>query len=399
MARSKKSRRDAWGSITEAERGKKYVIRYWASTDSRGYRRCCETVRGTRADAELRRAELMMKHSKDAPCPTVNEAYERWYRPAQKKALAEGELVEKTVDGNMSNYNRHVLPTWGDVPLDQVTPLGVQKWLNGMGLSPAKRTMPVFRKIMTYGVRYGYIATNPLNESYDMPSKSTVAKRDDGIWTMEELPEVWRLFWGSWLEPSILLQGFGSCRFGESLSVKGSDVMDLSTNGVVIAGAVIDSQVDNRRGDIKRTKTAQSVRVALLAGYPAVRLLRMADECAGYLTHDGFGGVVSQTAVRRAYIAAFDNSDVPYHLIKNLRKSWQTIARWKLRIRPEFTEPMMGHAPHDVTGMHYDRPDAEMFAEVLADHYKKRPFADGLDWQIATGFDWSWRTDDSDWEK
>ena len=387
---SRRKRRDQWGSIREVERGKRYIIRYWGSTDDRGYRRCCETVWGTRSDAELRRAELMLLHSKDAPCPTVDEAYNRWYLPAQTKALADGDLVEKTVIMNKSNYRRHIQPSWGKTPVDQIKPLDVQKWLNGLGFNQARTAMPVLRKIMTYAVRYGYVDANPMNEDYDMPSKSTITRRDDGIWTVETLPDVWRVFWDSWLEPSVILQGFGSCRFGESLAVKGSDVMDLSTDGVVVAGAIIDSQVDNRRTDIERTKTKQSVRVAVVAGYPAIRLLRLARENSGYLTHDGFGGIVSQSTARRAFASTLEESDVECHLIKNLRKSWQTIARWQLKIPPQYTEPMMGHVGSDVTSQHYDRPDASMFAEVLADHYRENPFADCLDWQLATGYDWSW---------
>lgn len=394
MARRKT--RAQWGSIAYDSRKKVGVIRYWASLDERGYARHCKTVHGSRADVEEERARLLLLHGKDAPCPTVDEMYVRMYEPALLEAFANGDVVETTVVKNRSNYRRHVKPTWGDVPIDQVRPLGVQKWLNGMGYTPANATLPVFRKIMTYGVRYGYIDSNPLNEEYDMPSKSTVSKRDDGIWDAETLPDVWRVFWGSWLEASVILQGFGSCRFGESLAVKGTDVIDLSTHGVVIAGAVIDSQVDNRRVDVTRTKTQDSVRVAVVAGYPAIRLLHLAEVTNGsYITNDGFGKVVSQTRVRRTFNDMLKGSDVEYHLMKNLRKSWQTIARWKLRMPPEFTEPMMGHRMPGVTGAHYDRPSAEMFAEVLADHYVEMPFADRLPWQLATGFDWSWGQKDA----
>lgn len=391
---NRRRQRDSWGSVSYDPKKKVGRIRYWASLDKRGYMRHCKTVHGTRAKVEEERARLLLKHGKDAPCPTVNDMYEQFYVPMQDDALKTGDLVEKTVIQSRSSYNRIIKPTWGGVQLDQVKPLGIQRWLNTLGYTEAKRAMPILRRIMTYGVRYGHVSVNPLNETYDMPSKSTVKRRDDGIWDTNTLPEVWRVFWDSWLEASVILQGFGSCRFGESLAVKGTDVVDLSTHGVVIAGAVIDSQVDNRRNDVKRTKTAQSLRVAVIAGYPAIRLLRLA-EAAGetYLTNNGFGGVVSQTKVRRTFEAMLRESDVDYHLIKNLRKSWQTIARWKLRMLPEYTEPMMGHTVPGVTGTFYDRPSAEMFAEVLADHYIKLPFADNLAWQRETGYDWTWRKD------
>lgn len=391
MARRKT--RDQWGSITYDQRKKVGVIRYWASTDERGYMRHCKTVHGTRAEVEEERAKLLLLHGKDAPCPTVSEMHDRFYAPARQEALRIGDLVEKTVLQSESCYQRDIKPVWGNVPLDQVKPLGIQKWLNGLNRSSAMKAMPIMRRLMAYGVRYGHVASNPLNEDYDMPSKSMVQRRDSGVWDTTSLPEVWRVFWDSWLEPAIILQGFGSCRFGESLAVKGSDVVDLSTHGVIVAGAVIDSQVDNRRTDVMRTKTADSVRVAVVAGYPAIRLLKLAQGAGDiYLTNDGFGNIVSQTRFRRTFEAMMAESDVETHLIKNLRKSWQTIARWKLRMDPIYTEPMMGHKMPGVTGMFYDRPSAEMFAEMLADHYKELPFADCLEWQRATGYDWSWET-------
>lgn len=381
--------RDQWGSVTYDARKKVGVIRYWASTDDRGYMRHCKTVRGTRQEVEEERAKLMLEHGKDRARMTVGQVYDRWYLPSMERALSDGEIVESTARNNRSAYGRLIEPTWKDTPLDQVKPLGVQKWINGLSLTQAKKAMPILRKIMTYAVRYGCVDSSPMNEDYDMPSKTTVERRDDGVWSAEELPEVWRVFWGSWIEASVLLQGFASCRFGESLSVRGTDVIDLTTGGTPVAGVVIDSQVNNRREIIDRTKTEQSVRVAVMAGYPAIRLLHLAKLAGdGLLTHDGFGGAASQTKVRRAFESTLRKSDVEYHLIKNLRKSWQTIARWTLRIPPQYSEPMMGHVGTDVTSLHYDKPSATMFAEVLADHYSDNPFADGLEWQLSTGFEW-----------
>lgn len=385
----RRRQRDQWGSISYDPKKKVGVIRYWASIDDRGYMRHCKTVHGTRAEVEEARAKLMLAHGKDTACPTVNDMYVRYYWPSRVDAVNNGTLVKKTADGCASYYEKRIKPTWGNVPLDQVKPLGVQKWLNGLIYTVALKCMPIFRKIMTYGVRYGYIDNNPLNESYDMPSKKTMEKRDDGIWDATQLPEVWRVAWGTWIEGAVLLQGFASCRYGESLSVRGTDVIDLSTNGVTVAGIVIDSQIDDDNEDVSRTKNEQSVRIAVMAGYPAKRMLYLAKNAGDvYITNDGFGGAPSQSKVRRHFESIIKKSDVQYHVMKNLRKSWQTIARWKLRLDPVYSEPMMGHKMPGVTSAHYDRPTAEMFAEVLAEHYAKFPFADGLEWQSSTGFDW-----------
>lgn len=73
MAKRNRKRRSAWGSLTEVSPGV-WRIRYWGKDPATGaYRRRSSTVRGSRVDAERRRAELMVEHSGDAPCPTVGE--------------------------------------------------------------------------------------------------------------------------------------------------------------------------------------------------------------------------------------------------------------------------------------------------------------------------------------
>ena len=65
------------------------------------------------------------------------------------------------------------------------------------------------------------------------------------------------------------------------------------------------------------------------------------------------------------------------HPFRNLRNSWQTNARWSLRLPPWMVEPMMGHSAQGVTGIYYDRPQADVVAEVIAEAYAQRPYDDG----------------------
>lgn len=83
------------------------------------------------------------------------------------------------------------------------------------------------------------------------------------------------------------------------------------------------------------------------------------------MTGNGIGGPCIQKTLRTSWMR--DGGEHPF---RNLRNSWQTFMRWELRVPPYLIEPIMGHAGHDVTALHYDRPVADEFADVLVDAYR-----------------------------
>lgn len=365
-----RKRRSAWGTITRTAPGV-WRIRYWANDAKGRYRRMSSTVRGTRMDAEKRRSELMLRYSEDAPCPTVAEAWERWYLPSMERRVEDGDVAGHTLTLMRSAYAAHVEPKWGEVSCDAVKPLAVQQWLDQIPLNSAMRAMEVMRPLMDFAVRYGYAPTNPMRERYIMPSRSTVKNRDAGVWSLDELGEVWRSVRGEWIEAAFILAGFGGLRVGESLGVKAEDVSDV--NGCAIVE--VRRQVPNRgKEPTDRLKTPQSRRSVAIPGLAGRRLLELAAE-GGWLSGDGLGGPNTQTRLNRAWSKAVPEG--LRHPFRNLRNSWQTNMRWSLRVPVWAIEAMMGHSVGGVTGKHYDRPSAEMFAEIVAESYASNRFDEG----------------------
>ena len=374
--------RSSWGSVTYDPKRKVGRIRYWAETPD-GYRRLSQTVRGTRKDVEARRAELMLEHSEDAPCPTVGRLYADHFLPTRRKKVESGDMARQTLAQYESNWKCHVGPRWKDVPADQVKPLDVQKWISTLSLNQAKIAKIVLNGVLTYGVRFGYLRSNPMSENYDMPSASTVARREGGCWDAHGLTEVWRACADTWFEAEVLLCGFGSCRVGEGLSVRGTDVSAHRFGDVMVAAVDIDSQILAQTAEDSTTlKNGQSVRISILAGAPARRLVSLAlDAGDDYLTSDGLGGSTRQDVVRKCFAARLDEMGVERHLLKNLRKSWRTVAKWDLGLPSEYCEPLMGHAVRGVTGIYYDKPNVKMLGGTFARAYAGFPFADNLPWQ------------------
>lgn len=371
---SRKKRRSAWGSVTEVSPGV-WRIRFWAEGPG-GYRRRSRTVRGSRKEAEAARAQLLLEHGEDAPCPTVAEAWERWALPTLAARAADGDLAEKTLYRYERVWAHDVEPVWGPVPLDEVRPLKVQQWISGMTLSVAKVAVVVLSAVMDHAVRYEVVGHNPMREKYLMPSRSTVARRDEGIWSLAELEDVWGLVRGLWFEPAFILAAFGGLRVGESLGPLAGEVSLREVGGVPVALVPVARQVPDVGAPTERLKTRWSRRTVAIPGKAALRLSELASALPAdwFLTNDGGTGTWRpQSALGSSW------GDLSMeHPFKNLRNSWQTWMRWELRVAPHFIEAMMGHKREGVTGAHYDRPDADLFAEVVADAYRARPF--DADW-------------------
>lgn len=364
MARLKK-RRSAWASIQQIDPDR-WRIRYWADGED-GYKRRSCTVRGTRLDAEKRRAELMLEHGEDAPCPTVADAWERWALPEMERRVESGDLASRTLRQYRSTWGKHVEPRWGRVQCDSVRPLEVQQWIDGLSRNVAVMATSVLSRVLDYAVRYEVAQRNPMRERYIMPSKQTVRKRDDGIWTLAELLSLSEDLRGAWFEPAFLLAAFGGLRVGESLGVMASDVELRKVEGVTVALVSVERQVTNAGKLSDRLKTQQSRRTAVLVGPPALRLSELSELPDGwFLSHDGMGGFQPQARLNSSWSGA--------HPFCNLRNSWETWCRWTLRVPTWAIETAMGHKLPGVTGEHYDRPVPDMLAELLAEAYRERPF-------------------------
>ena len=384
MTNRSRRRRSAWGSITELDAGERYRIRYWAETPS-GYRRKSETVRGTRKDAERRRAELMLEHSEDAPCPTVGQVWEKWALPMYERRVDEGEMSPRTLAGYQRSWTHDIAPTWSRMPCDQVRPLAVQQWITSLNLSQARRGVLVMGAILDYAVRYEHMEHNPMRERYVMPSRSTVKSRDAGVWSLDELGDVWRAVrdGASWMEAAFILAAFGGVRVSESVGPLAGEVETDSVGGINVALVPIVRQVTKETGVSDRLKTERSRRTVVIAGRAAMRLGEIASTMPPDmpLTNDGMGGWVTRDALNRGW----RNDVMPRlpkderHLFQNLRNGWQTNMRWTVGLAPYYIEVLMGHVGAGVTGRYYDRPTTDQLVSVVVKSWSTYVSNGGID--------------------
>lgn len=369
--------RSDWGSVTEVERGRRYRLRYWAETPE-GYRRVSETVRGTRRQATDLLAQRRVEHSADAPCPTVRYAYERWWLPRAEGRLASGDLARSTFDNYATRWRRDVGPRFGDVPCDGVRPIDVQRWLDPMTQKPAVDSLALLRQVLDLAATYDVVGENVARRRYAMPRRHE--DRKDGAYALAELDAIARAARGMRSEAAVILMCFGSCRTGESLGVRPSEVAPARSHGLVLATAGIVRQVnsDASLSPDGVLKNPQSVRTVVVPPPWAARLLGLAGEAAArgdaWLCDDGCHRPLSQNRMRAEWSAAVAAAGLPARQPRAARRSWETYMRWDMRVERSMVEQMMGHALPGVTGAHYDRPDAARFVDVVAEAFAARPF-------------------------
>lgn len=358
--------RSSWGSNEPAGPGKRR-IRYWADKhDGRGYRRCSETVRGSRRDADLVLAQRQVEHSSDAPVPTLKQAYEMWWLPEFRDAIARGDVKENTLYTYESRWRVHIEPTFGKMPVTDIRPLAMQDWLLKMTSSNAKQCVRMLRQILDTCVRYEVMPTNPARADFRLPRASS--RQPDGVLTYEQRGSVLEELRGTCAYLPAVLCAVGSCRVGESLGprVDLGEVRRVDRPGMVLAAIDIRRQSSVDGTVVEHLKNRHSVRTVIV---PEPWSLDVLAATGPLLCDRGDGMAPYYFQLRDELEHACASLGIPRMPFKNLRNSWRTICRWELGMDEDYLEKMMGHAGRNVGEVHYDRPEEDVFADKVWEAY------------------------------
>lgn len=375
----RKPMRSNWGSVTEIEKNKRYRIRYWSET-SKGYRRASETVRGTKRQAYDRLAELRLNHSEDAPAPTLAQVWDMWVLPRLEERYAAHEISYSTY----ANYTR----TWrlvfaeskyGRIPVDALRPITLQEWFDGMTASQALFSRIILRMIYAECELRDICSADIARRPYHMPKNGS--KRENGIWTLDELHKLYGVIRGTYLEAWFIAVAFGGARVGETLAIRNDEVELVEFDDVPVAIIPITRQMTQKHGVSSRLKTTQSVHASVVPGPLGARLYELIQASEDEWILQGPDDMpMTQGRLFSIWRPIVNKVDgVPYRPVSRLRNSWQTFTHWELGIEREKIERMMGHKGTSVTEIHYDKPEAEMLAKAAAEAYKLHPYADNWD--------------------
>ena len=359
----RKRARSTWGANEDAGNGRRR-LRYWADLhDGRGYVRHSMTIVGSRRDGDEALARLRVEHSQDRPTPTLRQAYEAWYLPELRERVETGDLSKHSMDMYESAWRRHVAPVWGEMPVTDIRPLGIQQWLMGMTTDGASRSLALLRGILAKCALYEAVPSNVAREGYRLPRRS-VRTHDKSVYTLSELLAALDAVRGTPAYLPAIMCGIASCRVGEALGPMRSEVRAVESHGMTLAVVDLVRQVDRHGHVLGRLKNRQSERPVVVPEPWSLDLLDVGTE---WLCDDGCGDPVTQRVTGSCWESALSSSGIRPIPLRNLRSTWRTYMRWELGVAEDMLEAMMGHAGRNVGEVHYDRPRAEVFAATVAD--------------------------------
>lgn len=365
MGRRKK--RSPWGTIDSKSRDK-HVIR-WVENTPDGRKRRCMTFHGTYREAALELARIRVEKAGDKPVPTIGQAYEMWYLPWMEERVSSGATKAGTARLYESCWKVHVAPRWERSPMDSVKPAEIQSWLSSLTAPIAKIAVVVLRGIGDFAVRYEVVPSNKFRIAYNMPTRKT-REKNPGTYNLEQAESMLSAIRGTEVEAPFILACFGSCRTGESLGVRCSEVKVVESCGLSLAVVPIVRRMDQsgslplEDGDLKNP---QSVRHVVIPEPYGTRLREIADSLAAdgreWLADRGDGLPMNVGMLNFEWKKTAGEPCVPF---SNLRTSWRTFAQYEWGADYDTLEVLMGHSLPGVTGKHYLKPTVENLTESLA---------------------------------
>ena len=366
----RRKQRRSWGCVTEVARGKKYVLRWQDPSKKCG--RATETVHGTYREACNRLDAIhaeKMAEGYTRPYTTIGDVYERFVLPDYRKRLEMGKVKARSLEMYEAAWHRDASPRWADADVNAVKAIDVQNWLMTLTKSRANLAMTVLKKAGDFAVSYEIAGRNVFRAKYLMPAN--VNEHSKRVYDEAEARRILSIVEGTRIEAPYILMAFGSCRTGESLGFRASEIERYESAGRVFAAAKVERRMEQTGslpmpdGDLK---TAESRRVVVVPPPYGERLLAIAErkraEGIEWLCDRGDGLPMDKNAAAQAWRAAVPEEDrVP---MQNLRASWRTMAAMEWGVSSDLLEILMGHRLPGVTGRHYLRPSDEQIIERFA---------------------------------
>lgn len=361
--------RSTWGSIRSKSKGV-WEVRYTV-----GGRRKSETVRGTRKQAEQRRAELQVEFGPLGPGPgtgiTVQGCWTRYYRPHVERHKAPA-----TLDGYESAYSSRIGPAFGDRVMESVRPAEIQEWLDGMTYGAARKAFAVLRAMYNWAEDKELVSRNVMAKRYEMPRRSDGGSRAvcEDVHDLTTLKSVFEDCRGEVWEAGYICSAFGGLRRCEAFGVRldGVEYFPPGSEGSAAGFAVVEVRrsVQRIKGRVvvsETLKTDGSRGVAVVPDPYASRLAEIAEERRGdvWLMDDGFGEPIDPEVLASAYKRWFQRSPYRYIPWKNLRNSYATMLH-EAGVELGVIAKVLRHTTPMITYKHYDKPSIGMLAEAVS---------------------------------
>jgi integrase len=328
----------------------------------------------------LEAAEQIALAPKPIPVMTVAAWVERWRR--SKDSIWS--------EGTKSNYgvylDMRILPTLGNLRLDQVTEIGVNEAIaaipgtyldksghsRNFGSSTRKHTRDLIHGFMSAAVRSraeSGLTANPLDQT-DSPwylAEGTVLDP----WTPEQVETFFKHYWGHRLCPAIGLAGFCGMRESEILGLSWSDI-DLDRREIRVRiqlrrSGRLDPRLKSKRENTTRKVSIPAHFVPRLAAHKAAqdKARLLAGECwkgdRDLVVTTYLGTPFGHRNLLRDFEHLYLKIGLPHTHIHGLRHAWNSTAKAH-GVSAAVRQQMMGHGSLRTT----ERYDHTYEATIIA---------------------------------
>jgi integrase len=234
-------------------------------------------VTGTKTDANNALLELLSAGpmGKASPSLTLEEYLLRTWLPSKTR------IQETTREGYLLKIKGQILPTLGAIPLNQLNPLLLQKWIADLEETVSKQTclhaFGVLSNALNQAVKWDLILKNPL-VAVDPPRADEPEILRP---TLEECLQIIQLFRGHSIEPAVALALGAGLRRSEVCACKWEDIdfeagtVSVTKKRVRLRGKNIISHPKSARSRRKLTMATWAIDVLR-----AVRVRQLRDRVA-----------------------------------------------------------------------------------------------------------------------
>ena len=249
-----------------------------------------------------------------------------------------------TLAGYESALELHVLPRWGGVELEAITPEAVQAWVDSFALpGAAEKAYKTLRQVVRWAIRrLGVRMYDPTAAGVELPRKAPRRPR-----TMEagQVRSYLRALWGHECEAVAICSVTLGLRRGEACGLRWEDI-DLRTGEVRVRRS---RQVVRGREVVEAPKTERSARSCWLPRFAVRRLRALRRGRSGWLCG------LSPDAVSRRIRSACCRAGAAWTSMTECRHTWATLAV-EAGVGIETVAMMLGHTDIGTAYEHYIVP-------------------------------------------
>lgn len=272
------------------------------------------------------------------------------YLPAKRKRRR-----ANTIEGYESALRCHVVPRFGGMELHEITHEAIQEWVDSFELpGAARKAYKTLRQVIRWAIANLGIRIWDPTQGIELPAKRPYRPKALGP---GEVKATLRGFFGSPMEPSVLLSTCLGLRPGECYALEWRDI-DMRTGAVHVSKTLVEA---HGLPHLYQPKTAKSDRVVYLPRFARDRLRTIwRERCR---PKGRIVGSLSPHAAAARIRRHCERNGLPCIGMYTRRHTWATLAVGA-GVALETVALMLGHSDTSTAYEHYLVPRRETFEQA-----------------------------------